>query len=265
MPLMPLHERIIYGLVRSRRLGASLGINILPPDLKICSFNCAYCQYGWSVRATAADPVGPERWPAPEVIGCAVARWLSRNVRRRRGRLDRLTLAGHGEPTLHPDFLDVVRALREVRDRKAPGLPLAVLSNSSTLDRPDVIRALCQVDERYMKLDAGDPVTLRRVNACPVPLDDLVERLRALPAIIVQAMFVTDRVGRIDNADDAAVKAWLDAIARIRPRAVHVYTLDRAPAWPFLRPVPDARLREIARRVQAIGIPASAFPARDSE
>lgn len=254
MCVLALRCRIAYGPVHSRRLGLSLGINILPAHRKVCNFNCPYCQYGWTRSPQGAR----ESWPAASAVGVVVSRRL-RRARAQGEIFDRLTLAGHGEPTLHPQFADIVRRVRRARDRHAPGTRLAVLSNSSTVGIPSVRAALLELDDRYMKLDAGDPVTLRRMNASPVTFARIVEGLRTLPAIVIQAMFVCDPLGRIDNSGDAAVDAWLQALSRIRPAAVHIYTVDRAPACFLLRRVPDPRLLEVAERVQKIGIPAQAF------
>jgi wyosine [tRNA(Phe)-imidazoG37] synthetase (radical SAM superfamily) len=250
--LMPLHEGIIYGPVRSRRLGRSLGINLTPAHLKLCSFNCSYCQYGWSEHSRRPEPVTFEHWPSPATVAKATGAAL-RTLAAQGDRIDRLTLAGHGEPTLHPKFKEVVAALRKVRDELAPGIPLAVLSNASTLDRADVREALAELDERYMKLDAGDTATLRTVNGATMTIEQLVAGLKKVPDIVIQSMFVKDRTGRIDNTGDLTVINWVGALDRIRPKAVQVYTIDRAPAFPYLQQVPAPRLREIVQRVRLAG------------
>jgi len=258
--MMPLQEGIVYGPVRSRRLGQSLGINILPGNVKLCTFNCSYCQYGWT-RTGAQHPRGVgDVWPSPSSIAKAVGLRLRRALASGEA-VHRLTLAGNGEPTLHPEFPEVVSRLRALRDAVQKGLPIAVLSNSSTLDRPEVVRALDRLDERYMKLDAGETALLRRVNAATMSVDQVVEGLRRLKDVVVQSMFVRDRLGRIDNAGDVAVAAWIGALARIQPLRVQVYSIDRAPAWPYLQAVPAHRLEEIARRARAAGIHADVFTA----
>jgi wyosine [tRNA(Phe)-imidazoG37] synthetase (radical SAM superfamily) len=258
--MLPLHQGIVYGPVRSRRLGQSLGINILPRHQKICTFNCSYCQYGWTRNYPSGATSSADAWPDPDVVALSVGAALER-LKYHGEHVDRLTLAGHGEPTLHPQFPDVVDALLRVRDEVAPGLPLAILSNSSTLASPAVTAALERIDQRYMKLDAGDATLLRRVNAATVPFDQIVEGLRQLPHIVIQTMFVRDRLGRIDNAGDLAVSAWITTVSAIRPDAVHIYTIDRAPAWPYLQPIAATRLHDIARRAQAVGLTADAFAA----
>jgi wyosine [tRNA(Phe)-imidazoG37] synthetase (radical SAM superfamily) len=256
--LMPLHEGIVYGPVRSRRLGRSLGINLTPAHLKLCSFNCSYCQYGWSEHSRRASEPGFEHWPSAATVAKAVAVAL-RSIAAQNDRVDRLTLAGHGEPTMHPKFREVVAALKKVRDELAPGVPIAVLSNASTLERADVCAALAELDERYMKLDAGDTATLRSVNGSPLSIEQLVGGLKKVPDIVIQAMFVKDRTGRVDNTGDLTVINWVGALDRIRPKAVQIYTIDRTPAFPYLQPVAPARLREIVQRVRLAGFPCDVF------
>jgi wyosine [tRNA(Phe)-imidazoG37] synthetase (radical SAM superfamily) len=258
---MALHERIVYGPVRSRRLGSSLGINLLPPGAKVCNMNCAYCQYGWTRGPTRYRGQGGG-WPTPQAVAAAVEDRLVR-AEGNGELIDRITVAGHGEPTLHPEFAEISARLVEVRDRIAPGIRLAVLSNSTTAGVADVRRGLACYDDRYMKLDAGDPVTYARLNGGGSTLAKIVDGLRSLPSI-VQSMFVTDAAHQIDNATEAAVAAWLRTIQSICATAVHIYTLDRAPALGVLQPVPRRRLREIAEHVRAAGIRAEVFPARST-
>lgn len=252
---MALHEGITYGPLVSRRFGTSLGINLLPASCKLCSFNCVYCQYGWT-EAHEAPPDAP--WPRLDDIVAAVHRAVDAAAASATA-IDRWTLAGHGEPTLHPQFPAVVEALRDLRARVAPSTPIGILSNSTTAHLPEIRHALARLDERGMKLDAGTQNVLRHVNAAATPIGQIVEALASMPDIAVQAMFVRDASGRIDNASPEAVAAWLAAIARIRPRDVQIYTLARRPAWARLEPVPPARLHEIADGVRSQGIRANVF------
>lgn len=246
----------IYGPVQSRRLGRSLGVNILPGHLKICNFNCAYCQCGWTHLSDRACP--EEAWPEPAAIVDATRAALRRLSAEGRA-IDRITIAGEGEPTLHPRFAEIVDALRAVRSEEAAGVPIAILSNSSTLDSPVVRRALARLDERYMKLDAGDETTLRRINGFWGPLDALITNLASLDRIVIQTMFVEDREGRFVNTSDSCVNAWIAALTVIRPATVHVYTVDRLPAMPTILQVERAKLDRIAEKVRAAGIAARSF------
>ena len=251
---IPLLQHIVYGPVRSRRLGRSLGINVLPIGLKVCNLDCAYCQYG-RTRGTRAGAARMKTWPSPQQIAAAVAARLRRAASDNE-RLDRLTVAGHGEPTLHPEFEEIVKRVVDVRDRLAPELRLAILSNSTTAAWPSVRCALGMFDDRYMKLDAGDPITFAHVNGLGSSIGATVDALRDLPRIVVQAMFVSDGKNRVDNATEGAVNEWLGAIDAIQPSRVQVYTIDRPPALQGLRAVPMRRLRDIAERVRARDIPA---------
>jgi wyosine [tRNA(Phe)-imidazoG37] synthetase (radical SAM superfamily) len=246
-------EHIVYGPVRSRRLGASLGVNLLPGGMKVCNLDCAYCQYG-STRYRGRG-VG---WPMPQAVEAAVAARLTRAAENDEI-IERMTIAGHGEPTLHPEFEEIAARLCAARDRIAPGIALAILSNSTTAAAEGVRRGLALLDERYMKLDAGDPITYACINGGGTPVARVVDGLRALPGIVIRAMFVTDRAGRIDNTGDGAVHEWLRALEEVNAVGVQIGTLDPAPALGSLRPASTGRLREIASQVRAARIPAQVF------
>jgi len=260
---LSLRREILYGPVRSRRLGRSLGINLLPSGMKVCNMNCAYCQYGWT-RGAARYRGDTSSWPSIEAVGVALEDRLSRATIEDE-LIDRLTVAGHGEPTLHPEFEAVSLRIRGVRDRLAPGIPIAILSNSTTAAWEDVRRGLALYDERHMKLDAGDPITYARINGSAGPgraIHDVVESLRLLPPVIVHAMFVTDAPGEIDNSGERPVAEWLSALDRLHVARVDLYTLAaRAPALSTLRPVGRGRLREIAEQVRALGLLADVISA----
>jgi wyosine [tRNA(Phe)-imidazoG37] synthetase (radical SAM superfamily) len=163
------------------------------------------------------------------------------------------------EPTLHPEFAEIAERLARLRDAVAPRIRLAILSNSTTAGWPEVRRGLRCFDDRYMKLDAGDPITYATINGHGASIGSVIDALADLQEIVVQSMFVTDGAGEVDNTTEGALHAWLEALDRIRPEAVHVYTIDRAPARRSLRPVPRRRLREIAEQVRSAGFPAEVF------
>jgi wyosine [tRNA(Phe)-imidazoG37] synthetase (radical SAM superfamily) len=254
VPLLPLHHGTVYGPVRSRRLGRSLGINVFPAGRKICNFNCLYCQYGWTREDERS--VRPEEWPAPAAIAGDTRAALQQKTG---GRIDRITLAGNGEPTLHPGICEVVERLRVVRDEVAPSARLVVLSNSGTLNRPPVVSALHRLDEVYMKLDAAHPDVFRRLNGAGDDRLPSFRTLRALPHVTIQSLFTRDEARRVDNTAPEALGHWLEALRIIRPAAVHIYTIDRQPAWRALMPIPRAELMAIADRVRVEGIAAHVF------
>lgn len=251
MPI-PLKPGLVYGPVRSRRLGQSLGVNVLPYGTKTCNYNCCYCQYGWTPLQTRGRL--PAAWPAPGAVVAAVQMALATA-----GHIDHVTLAGNGEPTLYPMLRDLARWLVDLRDARAPHVRLAILSNGSTAGEAPVIEALRHFDDCYMKLDAGDPLTLNAMNAAPVSVQQLVAGLRTVERVTLQAMFVRDADRQVDNTSPACIDAWLDAVVQIRPLAVHVYSIDRPPAWRKLEVVPRPELEAIAEQVEAKGIPAVVF------
>lgn len=253
-----LANSVVYGPMESRRLGRSLGVNILPFGVKVCSFNCNYCQCGWTTDLVESASLAKYRFPSPPEVGKALRRRLS-ELRAAGERLDCLTLSGNGEPTLHPEFLAVVREILAARDEEWPGLRADVLSNAAHLDRPEVVEGLNLLDERYMKLDAGTEEQFLNMNSpvTEVGIGDVIRHLPRLRDFVVQAMFTQ---GRRDNTDPRSVISWIGLLGRLKPKAVHLYSLDRAAADPKLRAAPRELLEEIARAVTAqTGIPAEVF------
>jgi wyosine [tRNA(Phe)-imidazoG37] synthetase (radical SAM superfamily) len=245
---MELQRGIVYGPVESRRLGRSLGVNLAPPGRKTCNYNCAYCQYGWTQFPASA--VFPRPAEVIDAVDAALA--LDPNV-------DSITVAGNGEPTLHPGFAPIAEGLFHVRARRAPKAKLTLLSNASTLGRLDVVYSLSRFDDRCMKFDAGDATTFRLMNAAMIPLARVIADLRAVGRLTLQSMFVRDAEQTVDNTTPRAVAAWLEAVDRIRPERVDVYTLARKPARSTLLTVPRDVLDQIAARVIDLGVPARVF------
>ncbi len=245
---MDLQAGLAYGPVHSRRLGRSLGVNLTPAGRKTCNFNCSYCQYGWT------DFPVRGQWPRPDEVIDAVDRALAECHD-----VDHITVAGNGEPTMHPAFAPIAEGLFHVRARRAPQAKLALLSNGSTLNRLDVVSSLACFDERYMKLDAGDATTFRLLNASSITLARLIADFRSIGHLTLQSMFVRDAEGVVDNTTPRALNAWLGAVDRIRPEGVDLYSLHRAPARASLLQVPAPVLQQIADRVSSLGIPARVF------
>jgi wyosine [tRNA(Phe)-imidazoG37] synthetase (radical SAM superfamily) len=233
-----LWEGIINGPVRSRRLGVSLGLNLIPLGSKLCTFDCPYCECGFNT------PKAPgSRWPSPDLVADALRKTLERMAEPP----DFVTFAGNGEPTMHPRFALVVDRVLAVRDRHASGARVCVLSNGLAAARPAIRAALDRLDERMMKLDPG-PATL--VNGVPFDRERLVEDLRGLVDVTVQAM-VVEGPG-YSGAAEEAVAEWLVYLARLQPKAVHVYSIARPPADSRVAPVARARLERIAERARRV-------------
>ncbi len=251
--LFDLKDGILYGPIPSRRLGLSLGINFLPYGDKTCSWDCLYCQCGWTSKE--ASPLGdPARFPTVSELSAAFEEGFAALARA--GTLpDTLTLSGNGEPTLHPRFGESVDALIRARDRHLPKARISILSNAERAAEPEVRAALMRMDNRCMKLDAGDAAVLDR-PLTPFDLDRHVETLAALRPVVIQSFFVQ---GALDNTTEALVAPWLDCLVRIRPEEVHLYSLDRVPPAKGLERVPADRLEGIAAMAFKRGITAKVF------
>jgi wyosine [tRNA(Phe)-imidazoG37] synthetase (radical SAM superfamily) len=253
-----LQTGIIYGPVQSRRLGISLGINLLPTEYKLCSFNCIYCQYGWTKKGTLVPSESLEGLPSVEEINAAVETALERLAADSKT-IDSMTICGNGEPTLYPNLAAVVDRTRRLRDRYQPEARLTILSNSSTVGRKDVRDALDMLDLKIMKFDAGSEELFRQLNhpRGPIYMGDIVDGLKQLTNIFLQCLFVQ---GRVTNADPDSVALWLERVHEIHPLGVQVYTLDREPADKRIEKVSLATLQWIADQVQwRAGVPAEIY------
>jgi pyruvate-formate lyase-activating enzyme len=233
-----LWERIINGPVRSRRLGISLGLNILPPRSKLCTFDCPYCECGFNTPKAEG-----ERWPSPDVVADA----LRKTITLAGVRPDWVTFAGNGEPTMHPRFATVVERVLATREELLPALKVGILSNGLSAGKPAVREALDRLDARMMKLDPG-PVA--QVNGVAYDRELLVANYRGLRDVTIQAM-VVEGPG-YTGASDEAIAEWLGYLGRIRPIGLHLYSLARTPADAAVRSVTRDRLMEIADRARAV-------------
>lgn len=251
-----LYTDIIYGPVRSRRLGLSLGVNLLPLHSKLCSFDCIYCECGWN-----AERRGREGFNQREAVREALEAQLQRMTAE--GALpDVITFAGNGEPTMHPDFEGVIDDTLALRDRYAPQAKVSVLSNATQLHREDVCRALRRVDNNILKLDSAFDATVEAINKpCGnYRVAEVAERIKNFGVeCIVQTMFLRGECdGRtIDNTVEVEVEAWLRLVEHIAPRSVMVYSIDRDTPCQTLEKVSREELQRIAARVEALGIECS--------
>jgi wyosine [tRNA(Phe)-imidazoG37] synthetase (radical SAM superfamily) len=255
-PTYTLDRGIVYGPVRSRRLGHSLGINLFPRGHKVCPFDCIYCEYGHTTDLTLEPehPLSQRHAPSTEAVLACVENALHATPD-----LEYITFSGHGEPTLHPTFPAIVDGVVALRDRFQPGARVAVLSCSGLVARPEVRAALRRVDDRIMKLDAGDEATFRALNrpAEGLSIQAVIEGLASLPQIIIQRIVVA---GPVRNDHGTAHAAWVQAVRRIQPVAIQLYSTDRPTAERDVRKVSLETLRELAAQVEAeTGIRTQAF------
>lgn len=249
-----LFEDVIFGPVRSRRLGLSLGVNLLPVHAKICSFDCIYCECGWN-----AERRGEMRFNSREEVRERLAEVLEKMVEEGTPP-DVVTFAGNGEPTMHPDFEAIIDDTISLRDRLAPSAKISVLSNATQLHRADVCRALHRVDNNILKLDSAFDETVQCVNQprqAHYTVADVVARMQEFRGeMILQTMFLRGEYGDkvIDNTTPDEVAAWLKLVAEIRPRQVMIYSLDRDTPCQTLHRVAREELQQIADQVVALGI-----------
>ena len=243
----------IFGPVHSRRLGISLGINLLPADGKVCSFDCIYCECGFNEDHRPQLPL-PERDEVAEKLEQKLKQMVSE------GQLpDVLTFAGNGEPTCHPHFPEIINDTLRLRDKYCPEAKVSVLSNSTMIHRKSVHDALMLVDNNILKLDT---VSLEYINKVDHPngtydVEKIIERMKAFNGhIIIQTMFMLGE--SVDNTGDEFVNLWIEAVKDIKPQQVMIYTIDReTPAQGLLKATHE-QLDAIRDRVIAAGIPCTA-------
>lgn len=248
---------IIFGPIKSRRLGISLGINLLPSDGKLCSFNCIYCECG-SNEERQTFSTFPSFKDVEKTLNIKL-----KQMKERGEHLDVITFAGNGEPTLHPKFFDIIDMTLKLRNLYYPDAKISVLSNATMLHKPEVVNALKKVDNNIQKLDGADDEIIRlldRPNNPNFSLKKLVEQLKSFNGnVIIQSIFLQGKIDNIsfDNSSDDKVLPWLALIKEIKPKEVMVYTIDRPTPISNLKKISLARLQAIADQVKSLGIKVS--------
>ena len=247
----------IFGPVHSRRLGISLGINLLPADGKVCSFDCIYCECGFNEDHRPTLPM-----PTRELVAERLeAKLKEMNAE---GQLpDVLTCAGNGEPTCHPHFAEIIEDTIQLRNHYCPKAKVSVLSNSTMIHRQQVHDALIRVDNNILKLDTVDPIYINKVDhpQGTYDVEKIIERLKAFNGhVIIQTMFMrgTCKGESVDNTGEAYVAPWLEAVKDIKPQQVMIYTIDRETPTQGLLKATHEQLDAIRDRVIAAGIPCTA-------
>lgn len=249
-----LFEQIIFGPIKSRRLGISLGVNLLPLNKKHCTFNCLYCECGWTKPKKEACLTYPTR----EEIQQALDEKLTA-MRKKRAMLDAITFAGNGEPTLHKDFARIIDDTIGLRDKHYPFARIAVLSNGSLAGKPEVASALKKVDQNILKLDAGTEDTFQQINnpRMKISLDQIISNLSPFKGqMIVQSLFVrgTHEGKPFDNTTPEEVNAWLEHLKILQPKGVMIYPIARATPAEDVEKVDLDELQKIAGKVEELGI-----------
>lgn len=249
-----LFDKIVFGPVRSRRLGVSLGINLLPTDSKVCSFDCIYCECGLNPKTREKKAELPSREKVYSSLESKLQGMMDEGTPP-----DVITFAGNGEPTLHPDFDGIIDDTILLRDKYCTKARIAVLSNASRIQNQKVFNALLKVEDNIQKLDSGLEKTIILLDKpnYNFNIEDTVETLcRFDGKVIIQTMFVKGEYNgnRIDNTTKRDIEAWLKLLERIKPQSVMIYTIERDTPFDTLHKVPIEELTGIAKLVEAIGI-----------
>ncbi len=249
-----LFPTIIYGPIRSRRLGVSLGINLMPINAKLCTFDCVYCECGWN------QPISHPALPTREEVSSNLELQLASMLQNHEPMPNVITFSGNGEPTLHPDFLGIIRDTCTLRDKYCPEAKVTVLSNSTQLFRNDVIEALRLCDNRILKLDSAITSSMRLIDKPLNPnltVEDLIDRLALLGGdFTLQTCFLTGTYkGQIiDNTTPEELEAWYQAIENLHPKQVMIYVIDRETPLKTLSKIPAEKMEQIAAPLRAKGI-----------
>lgn len=246
----------IFGPIHSRRLGISLGINLLPGDGKWCSFDCVYCECGFNKDHRPHDPL-----PTPEDVEKKLVDKLE--TMKNEGIVpDVLTFAGNGEPTLHPKFSEIVEKVMNVRDHYCASARLSILSNATQIHRSDIRETLLKFDNNILKLDTVDAEYINKVD-CPqgnYNVNSQIENLCKFEGkVIIQTMFMKGVLDKesVDNTSEKYVVPYLEALKRIKPRMVMIYTIDRETPAKGLEKASPETLDGIAARIRSLGIECS--------
>lgn len=249
-----LFDEIAFGPLHSRRLGISLGMNLLPYDGKVCSFDCIYCECGYNKDRRTKSPL-----PSRENVKAALEHKLQQ-LQKENIIPDVITFAGNGEPTLHPQFAQIIDDTIELRNKYVPNAKISVLSNGMHIDKENVFNALKKVENNILKLDSAILDTVKLID-CPASPSYSIERQIELfrkfeGNFIMQTMFVRgmhdDKI--VDNTTEKEISAWLEVVKATNPREVMIYTIDRETPEKNLEKVPLDELKEIGKKVEELGI-----------
>jgi wyosine [tRNA(Phe)-imidazoG37] synthetase (radical SAM superfamily) len=248
-----LFDRIVFGPVQSRRLGVSLGVNLLPAGSKYCNYNCIYCECGWNVSNPSHA--------LPSQVDVYNALEAKLTEMRKSGKMpDTITFAGNGEPTVHPAFAAIVSDTVALRNRLSPASKVSILSNATMLHRHDIVEALKTVDMPILKLDSAIEATIGKINnpAKKISVHTLIEQLKSFNGqCVIQTMFLRGvyQGQTIDNTVPEELDCWEKAVCAVQPRQVQIYTIARDTPADTLSKVTAETLQMIAKRIEKHGIP----------
>jgi wyosine [tRNA(Phe)-imidazoG37] synthetase (radical SAM superfamily) len=254
-----LFDKIIFGPVWSRRLGESLGINLLPVNRKVCNFNCVYCECGLTPQG-----VPHENFPS-RIDVMSMLRSKLQEMKENGDYLNSITFAGNGEPTLHPEFPQIMEDAVMLRNEIFPKAYVTVLSNATLIGKKNIFDALLKADLNILKLDSACEKTIKLIN-CPgnsYHLDEIVNHMKLFKgSMIIQTLFFKGNFhgNTIDNTSPGEIAAWLKVLEEIRPESVMIYSLARDTAVSSLESISAEELQKIANQVEQIGIKTQVTP-----
>lgn len=249
-----LFDEIVFGPIHSRRLGSSLGVNLLPYDGKVCSFDCIYCECGYNKNGRTKTPL-PSRENVKAALEAKLEKLKNENIT-----IDVITFAGNGEPTLHPNFAEIIDDTILLRDKLYSKAKISVLSNALHISKENVFNALKRVENNILKLDSAFIDTARLIDQPASPsysIEKQIELFKKFEGnIILQTMFLKGMHDgkQFDNTTDQEVKAWLHVVKETKPKEVMIYTIDRETPEKNLEKISIEKLREIGSKVEELGI-----------
>ena len=256
---MFLWDNISFGPIQSRRLGNSLGINVSPTDIKICSFDCIYCECGWTLeKSTDSNFFLPT-----ELIMEAIEVKL-KNCKQADTIIDSITFSGNGEPTLHPQFHQIIDNLIVLRDKYYPKTAITCLSNATQLVNENVLNALQKIENPVLKLDAVTEPLFQLINkpTVSISMEDIIKHLKRLNGnFILQTLFLKGEIDGLwfNNAEEPHLSLWLDVVKQLHPRKVMLYSLHRDTPAQGLEKIEVEELVKIAKKVEVFGVLAEAY------
>jgi len=247
-----LFDEIIFGPIKSRRLGVSLGVNLLPEDYKYCTYDCLYCECGWTL-----DQKTKLKLHSRNEIYQALEQKLI-EMKSENQPPDNITFAGNGEPTIHPEFAEIIDDTITLRDKYFPNALISVLSNATQIQKKSVLNALNKVDQNILKLDSAIDKTYQLINRpkAKINVATLVERMKAFKGnLSIQTLFVRGKYEgeQFDNTTDYEVDRWLDLIKIIKPKNVMIYPIDRDTPHSDLEKIDSETLDKIGKKVKEAG------------
>lgn len=249
-----LFDDVVFGPVKSRRFGVSLGINLLPVGYKFCTFNCVYCECGWTFKENSKKHPLPEREEIYDRLNDVLS-----NMKENGTPPDNITFAGNGEPTIHPHFAEIIDDTIKLRDKYFHQAEITVLSNSTMLHKKPVFEALNKIENNVLKLDTVIEETFQMLNMpySHTSLQTIIDNIKLFNGNqVIQTLFIRGKYQdkKIDNTTDFEINAWLEVLNLIQPKYVMIYPIDRDTPASGLEKISKSELDLITKRVEAIGI-----------